>query len=173
MSAKSIFTSPTDVNKSVILVIPCSNILSAKEKALFKVIFVSVTFNKLSFKTTIKSSTLFFNLSVPFSALKPLAFPSNINGFVTIPIVSIPISLAISATIGAAPVPVPPPIPAVIKTKSAPLKIFFISSLFSIAALSPTISFAPAPNPLVVCIPICKVLLVFDLLNVPVSVFII
>ena len=140
---------------------------------MFNVTLESVIFNKLSFKTTIKSSTLFFNLSVPFSALKLLAFPSNKNGFVTIPIVNIPISFAISATIGAAPVPVPPPIPAVINTKSAPDNICFISSLFSIAALSPTISFAPAPNPLVVCTPICKMLLVFDLLSVPVSVFII
>ena len=42
ISAKSIFTSPTDVNKSVILVIPCSNILSASEKALSNVTFESV-----------------------------------------------------------------------------------------------------------------------------------
>ena len=150
ISAKSIFTSPTDVNKSVILVIPCSNILSASEKALSNVTFESVIFKRLSFKTTIKSSTLLFNLSIPFTALKLRAFPSNKNGFVTIPTVNIPISFAISATIGAAPVPVPPPIPAVINTKSAPANICFISSLFSIAALSPTISFAPAPNPLVV-----------------------
>ena len=97
-----------------------------------EIIFESVTFKRLSFKTTIKSSTLFFSLSIPFEALKLRAFPSNKNGFVTIPTVSIPISFAISATIGAAPVPVPPPIPAVINTKSAPDNICFISSLFSI-----------------------------------------
>ena len=66
MSAKSMFTSPTDVNRSVILVIPCSNILSANEKALSNVIFESVIFKRLSFKTTIKSSTLLFSLSIPF-----------------------------------------------------------------------------------------------------------
>jgi len=56
-------------------------------------------------------------------------------------------------------------------TMSAPLTMSFICSLFSIAALSPTFSFAPAPNPFVVSIPICNIFLVFALFNVPVSVF--
>ena len=42
-------------------------------------------------------------------------FPSKLNGFVTTPIVSAPISRAIFATTGAPPVPVPPPSPAVTK----------------------------------------------------------
>jgi len=54
--------------------------------------------------------------------------PSNINGFVTIEIVSAPTSLAICATTGAAPVPVPPPSPAEINTMSAPSKAERISS---------------------------------------------
>ena len=42
------------------------------------------------------------------------------NGIVTIPIVSMPRSLATRAITGAAPVPVPPPIPAVMKTILVP-----------------------------------------------------
>ena len=68
---------------------------------------------------------------------------------VTIPIVSLPIDLAIRATTGPAPVPVPPPIVAVINTilvsssNSAPI----FSSLFS-ASSFPTSGFPPAPSPL-------------------------
>ena len=41
---------------------------------------------------------------------------SNLNGVVTMPTVSLPMSLAMRAMMGAAPVPVPPPIPAVTNT---------------------------------------------------------
>ena len=76
------------------------------------------------------------------------------NGFVTTPIVKIPISFAKPATIGAAPVPVPPPIPHVTNTISAPLKTSDISVLLSSADCAPISGFAPAPNPLVIFSPI-------------------
>ena len=91
---------------------------------------------------------------MPFSATSMRLLPSNPKGFVTIPIVSIPISFAIFATVGAAPVPVPPPIPVAIKTMSAPFSAFVISSAFSSAALAPISGFAPAPWPLVSLFPI-------------------
>ena len=81
------------------------------------------------------------------------AGPSNANGFVTIPIVKQPISLAFFAMMGAAPVPVPPPIPAVIKTMSAFFNTSSISSMDSSAAFLPTSFLAPAPRPRVKYLP--------------------
>ena len=96
-------------------------------------VFLSVICNSLSFGITTKASTFDFKLSTPRSACDNLFLPSNVNGFVTTPIVSIPISFAAEATTGAAPVPVPPPIPAVTNTMSAPRKLSAISVLFSSA----------------------------------------
>ena len=68
-----------------------------------------------------------------------------------------PSSFATSATTGAAPVPVPPPMPAVINTMSAPLSNSARRSRSSIAAARPVSGFAPAPRPLVILLPICRV----------------
>ena len=65
MSAKSMFTSPIVVSKSVIPEIACSKTSSANENAEFNVILVSVVFNSLSFNITIRSSTFSFNFCVP------------------------------------------------------------------------------------------------------------
>ena len=108
-----------------------------------------------SFWITIRVSTTSLILSIPLSAFLDLLGPSNLNGLVTTPTVSIPISLAISATTGAAPVPVPPPIPQVTNTISAPSRAAARSSLLSSAAFSPTSGLAPAPSPFVSFSPIC------------------
>ena len=153
-SAKSKFTSPGIAIKSDIPCTPCLNTSSAILKASTIDVFLSITCNNLSFGITTKVSTLPFKLSIPLSAWVNLFFPSNVNGFVTTPIVNIPISFAHEATIGAAPVPVPPPIPAVTNTMSAPLKASVISALLSSAAWAPMSGFAPAPSPLVIFSPI-------------------
>ena len=92
--------------------------------------------------------------AIPWSACIILLLPSNLKGFVTIPTVKTPISLAILATIGAAPVPVPPPIPVATNTISAPLIASLISSALSSAASAPFSGSAPAPLPLVIFSPI-------------------
>ena len=148
------FINPGIVIKSVIPCTPFFRIPSASWNACTIVVPFGTAFNKLLFSTTIKASTLFFILAIPFSALSFLLFPSNKKGFVTIPTVNIPIDLAISHTTGAAPVPVPPPIPAVTNTISVPVKAFLIFSSSSLAAISPKTGFEPAPNPLVVSFPI-------------------
>ena len=117
-------------------------------------VFLSIICKSLSFGITTNVSTFPFRLSIPRSACESLFLPSNVNGFVTTPIVNIPISFAQDATIGAAPVPVPPPIPAVTKTMSAPRNTSAISDLFSSADCAPISGFAPAPNPLVIFSPI-------------------
>ena len=92
--------------------------------------------------------------AMPSSACCIRLEPSNVNGLVTTPTVSAPISfLAISAMTGAAPVPVPPPSPAVTKTMSAPLSASLMSSRDSAAAEKPTSGFAPAPRPFVASCP--------------------
>ena len=115
----------------------------------------------MSFKTTINELTFSRNSSIPRSALAIRTFPSKENGLETIPTVNIPISFANCAIAGIAPVPVPPPIPAVKNNKSVPCNIFLISSLFSIAALSPMDTSPPAPNPFVISFPICITFFVF------------
>ena len=117
-------------------------------------VFLSIICSNLSFGITTNVSTFPFKLSIPLSACDNLFFPSNVNGFVTTPIVNIPISFAVAATIGAAPVPVPPPIPAVTNTISAPLNTSATSDLLSSADCAPISGFAPAPNPLVIFSPI-------------------
>ena len=56
-------------------------------------------------------STFSFSCWMPFSACTERRRPSKLNGRVTMPMVSAPTALAISATTGAPPVPVPPPSP--------------------------------------------------------------
>ena len=104
----------------------------------------------------INESTCSTNSARPFSAI--FERRSNLNGLLTTATVRMPSSLATSATTGAAPVPVPPPMPAVIKTISAPLRSSARRSRSSIAAARPISGFAPAPNPLVMLLPICRVL---------------
>ena len=102
----------------------------------------------------IKVSTWLRRASSPVSARLTRLNPSNTNGLVTTATVSAPAFLAISAIIGAAPVPVPPPMPAVIKTMSGLPISLASSSRLSSTALAPTSGLAPAPSPLVVCLPI-------------------
>ena len=96
-----------------------------------------------------------------FGLLHALLALSRLNGLVTTPTVSAPISLATSAMTGAAPVPVPPPRPAATKTMSAPcsssaspLAVFHgrLASDFRIGAGAETLgqlgrraAFSPAP----------------------------
>ena len=154
-SAKSKLIFPVTVIKSEIPCTPCLNTSSAIIKASAIEVFLSIICSSLSFGITIKVSTFPFKLSIPLSACAKRFFPSNVNGFVTTPIVSIPISLANPATVGAAPVPVPPPIPAVTNTISAPRNTSVISVLLSSADCAPISGFAPAPSPLVIFSPIC------------------
>ncbi len=138
---------------------PCTDCWSTSS-AFFKasgiVVRLSTISRSLSFGIIISVSTCSLSLSIPMSALSIRFFASKLNGFVTTPTVSIPISFAIAATIGAAPVPVPPPIPQVTNTMSAPLIASFISSELSSAAFSPISGFAPAPSPFVSFSPICR-----------------
>ena len=92
---------------------------------------------------------------MPISAMFILRLPSKAKGFVTMPTVRMPSSLATSATTGAAPVPVPPPIPAVMKAICAPLRAVAISSRLSSALRWPISGSAPAPRPFVSFAPSC------------------
>ena len=164
---------PTEFIISVIDCIPCLNMSSVILNAFNIDTLVSVFCNNLSFEITISAFTFGLSLSIPILALDPLNLPSNENGFVTIPIVSIPFFFASSAITGIAPVPVPPPIPAVTNKRSVPSKILSISSILSLAAFSPISGLAPAPNPCAISLPICNVLhpFVFALSSIPFSVF--
>ena len=119
----------------------------------------------------INVSTCFLKFSIPVSAFFFLWGPSKENGFVTIPTVSIPISLANSAMIGAAPVPVPPPIPAVMNNMSVPSNMCLIFSFASSAASLALSGSAPAPNPFVALSPKCILWLAFDISKSCESVF--
>ena len=170
-SAKSKFTSPGTAIRSDIPCTPCLNTSSAILNASIIDVFLSIICNNLSFGITTNVSTFPFKLSIPLSAWDNLFLPSKVNGFVTTPIVSIPISFAVAATIGAAPVPVPPPIPAVTNTISAPLSTSATSDLLSSADCAPISGFAPAPKPLVIFSPICIFVFAFDCCKACLSVF--
>ena len=150
---------------------PCLNTSSAILNASIIDVFLSIICNNLSFGITTNVSTFPFRLSIPRSACASLFFPSNVNGFVTTPMVSIPISFAHAATVGAAPVPVPPPIPAVTNTMSAPRNASAISDLLSSADCAPTLGSAPAPSPLVIFSPICILVFAFEICSACLSVF--
>ena len=97
---------------------------------------------------TSNASTCLLISSTPSNAWSIFLSPSQRKGIVTIPTVSMSISLAIRAMVGAAPVPVPPPIPAVMKTIfvpsfNIPCTSFMLSSVASFAFAGRF----PAPNP--------------------------
>ena len=101
---------------SVTLLTPDKRTASAILNASKNETLLSDTLIRFSLRTMIRESTFGLRFSIPETAFFILIRPSNGNGFVTIPTVSIPISFAILAITGAAPVPVPPPIPAVTNT---------------------------------------------------------
>jgi hypothetical protein len=119
MSAKSRLIRPGMVIRSVTPWMPWRSVSSAMRKASSMLVFFSTISSRRSFGMTISVSTFWDSSSMPCSAWLRRRRPSKLNGFVTIPTVSAPISSrAISATTGAAPVPVPPPSPAVTNTIS-------------------------------------------------------
>ena len=105
------------------------------------------TLRSRSFGITMRVSTCLRSSLAAASATAARRFPSKTNGFVTMPMVRAPISLAIFATTGAAPEPVPPPMPAVTKTRSEPSSAARRFSMSSCAARSPTAESPPAPRP--------------------------
>ena len=102
---------------------------------------------------TTSVSTFSCNSTMPAMALRMRGAPSNWKGSVTIPTVSAPCSLAISATVGVAPVPVPPPMPAVRKTRSVSTSFSATFSRSSSTAWRPNSGLAPAPSPWVMLSP--------------------
>ena len=102
----------------------------------------------LSFWTTSSASTFSRIASSPRRAFIIFWRPSKAKGMVTMPIVSMPISLATRATTGPAPVPVPPPIDAVTKAILVPsLNISRIRSNDFSASSRPLSGSPPAPKP--------------------------
>ena len=135
MSAKSRLMRPGMVMRSVTPWMPWRNVSSAMRKASIIEVFLSTISSRRSFGMTMSVSTFWESRSMPCSAWLRRTRPSNENGFVTMPMVSAPISSrAISAMMGAAPVPVPPPSPAVTKTMSASASASRISVRLSSAA---------------------------------------
>ena len=100
------------------------------------------------------ASTDLASASMPLLAFFFRCRPSKVNGLVTTPTVSEPMSRATWAMTGAAPVPVPPPIPAVTNTMSAPPSTSASRAASSMAAAAPISGLAPAPRPLVRLLPI-------------------
>ena len=164
-SAKSTLIVPGCMIKSAIPFTAPNNTLLAALNASSREASLPSTSKSFSFGMVISESTCSDNSAMPFSAIEDRFLPSKGNGFVTTATVRMPISFATSATIGVAPVPVPPPIPAVMNTISAPDRTSAISSLSSIAACLPISGFAPAPNPLVILLPNCKIVLVLRLFS--------
>ena len=121
ISAKSKLISPGTVTSSAIDCTPILRTSSAILKAFSAEISSSAITCRRSFGITNRVSTWFLRRSIPSSACRARLPPSKLNGLVTTPTVSAPVSLAISAITGAAPVPVPPPIPAATKIISASL----------------------------------------------------
>ena len=121
-SAKSVLMSPGVVMMPVIPETPCISTSSAFLNASSSVVLSVAIDSSFSLGITISVSTFSFSFAMPASACTERRRPSKENGRVTMPMVSAPSLLAISATIGAAPVPVPPPSPAVMNTMSAPAR---------------------------------------------------
>jgi len=149
ISAKSILISPGFIIRSDIHLIPEYSILSIIKNACLNVVFLSITLNILSFGITISVSTASLIFVKPSSAFIDLFLPSKPKGFVTTPIVNIPISFAILATTGHAQVQVHHHIQSVIKTMSVSCSISFISDSLSSAAFLHISGFAHAHKPLV------------------------
>ena len=74
------------------------------------IIFIILGVRRRSFSMTIRASNLSLILASPSLAVRWRFPPSKMNGMVTIPIQSMPISLIISAMTDIAPVPAPPPV---------------------------------------------------------------
>mmetsp|Transcript_15578 Transcript_15578/g.25800 ORF Transcript_15578/g.25800 Transcript_15578/m.25800 type:complete len:250 (-) Transcript_15578:232-981(-) len=125
----------------------------------------------LSFEITMTASTCCLNTSNASAACFVLRRPSKVKGKVTMPMVSLPISLAKRAITGAAPLPVPPPMPAVIKTKSAPSSAADTVSFDSSADFCPSPGSPPVPSPRVSFVPICSLLEAFEARRACASVF--
>ncbi len=153
ISAKSRFTSPGIVIRSVTPRTPAFKTSSAILNADSNVVLSLAILNKFWFGITISVSTHLLSSSIPFSAVSMRYLPSKWKGLVTTPTVRMSLSLASFAITGAAPVPVPPPIPAAMKTMWLPSRSFSISSIFSSAAARPRSGKEPAPRPLVVASP--------------------
>ena len=94
-SAKSRLIKPGTAIKSEIPCTPCRRTLSASRNASSIGVFLSTTPNNRSFGMIIKVSTAFLIASIPLSAFLARLRPSNVNGRVTIPMVSAPNSRAI------------------------------------------------------------------------------
>ncbi len=152
-SAKSRFTIPGTVIRSVMPCTPWRRTSSAILNASPSGVFFSTTCSSRSFSITISVSTFSASSAIPCSACWPRRRPSKLNGRVTTPTVSASSSRESSATTGAPPVPVPPPSPAVTKIMSAPFSASFNSSRLSIAAAVPIVGSAPAPRPRVAFAP--------------------
>ena len=136
-SAKSRLISPGIVMMSLIPWTPWRRTSSTTRNASMIAVFFWTTSLRRSFGIVISVSTWALSSSAAFSATSLRLAPSNVNGFVTTPMVSAPGSLAIWATIGAAPEPVPPPSPAVMKTMSESSSAWAIFSESSSAARWP------------------------------------
>ncbi|MBR7036292.1 hypothetical protein IKI14_00030 [bacterium] len=106
----------------------------------------------MSLGITIRVSTFSFILASPSVAFSSLFFHSKLNGFVTIPIVRIPILFAIPAITGAAHVHVHHHIHAVINTMSASPSACLISFSDSSADFLQISGFAHAQSHLVMFI---------------------
>ncbi len=172
MSAKSRLMRPGMVMRSVTPWMPWRSVSSAMRKASTMEVFLLTISSRRSFGMTMSVSTLPASKSTPWSAWLQRTRPSKLNGLVTMPTVSAPISSrAISATMGAAPVPVPPPSPAVTNTMSASASASRISARDSSAAWQPTEGSAPAPRPLVSSSPMWIVLSASDIRSAWRSVF--
>ncbi len=154
-SSKSTLITPFTVIISAIPFAAIVNTSSAFANASVIFRFPNFSRNVSLFIISIES-TFWLRASMPFNAYSYRFLPSNSKGIVTIPTVSTPKFLEISAITGAAPVPVPPPIPAVINTICVSSESSFSNSaVLSFAAFSPTSGLLPAPRPPVKPSPIC------------------
>ena len=153
MSAKSRLINPGTTIRSVTPRTPECNTSSAMAKASAKVVFSLAIRNRFWLGMTIRVSTNCCISSIPASAMRIRLAPSNWNGLVTTPTVSMPCSRAIRAITGAAPVPVPPPMPAAMNSMCEPCNCSLSSSMASSAAARPMSGREPAPSPWVMLIP--------------------
>mmetsp|Transcript_20233 Transcript_20233/g.47079 ORF Transcript_20233/g.47079 Transcript_20233/m.47079 type:complete len:335 (-) Transcript_20233:472-1476(-) len=164
-SAKSTLINPGFTIMSLIPTTPCRRMSSATANARSMGVSSGIISNKRSLETTITVSTFSLSRSMAPTACFMRRLPSKTKGFVTMPTVRHPASLATSATTGAAPDPVPPPIPDVTKHRSVPATTSPISLRDSSAAMRPMSGFPPAPKPRVTPAPIFSTLAPLALLR--------
>ena len=152
-SLKSRFISPCTVIISAMLRAATLSVSSALPKASSTVSSGYISRSR-SLLMTSSASTCFDISSTPSRAWSILRGPSKRKGMVTMPTVSMPISLLTRAMTGAAPVPVPPPMPAVMKAIFVPsLSMALMSSRLSSAAWRAFSGLFPAPRP---SLPSCR-----------------